>query len=75
VKAYITKNLWEYEELNPAPQLLDDTFFKFYITDDVNSKEKVSITDDVTVGLNSCVVKSIYESGIYVGLPAKLINK
>jgi hypothetical protein len=39
MKAYITKNLWGYEQLNPAPQLLDDSFFKFYITDDVNSKE------------------------------------
>ena len=41
MKAYITKNLWGYEELNPAPQLLDDTFFKFYITDDANSKEQL----------------------------------
>jgi hypothetical protein len=31
VKAYITKNLWGYEQLNSAPKLLDDNFFKFYI--------------------------------------------
>ena len=39
MKAYITKNFWGYEQLNPAPKSLDDTFFKYYITDDLNSKE------------------------------------
>jgi hypothetical protein len=51
MKAYVTKNLWGYEQLNSAPQLLDDTFFKFYITDDVNSKEQLLNNgwDDVIV--------------------------
>jgi sugar O-acyltransferase (sialic acid O-acetyltransferase NeuD family) len=48
---------------------------RVYFGTNSSTKEKVSITDDVTVGLNSGVVKSIYESGIYVGTPAKLINK
>lgn len=51
MKAYITKNLWGYEQLNSAPKLLDDNFFKFYITDDINSKEYLlnSGWDDVIV--------------------------
>lgn len=39
MKAYVTKNFWGYEHLNPSPKLLDNTFFKYYITDDLNSKE------------------------------------
>jgi sugar O-acyltransferase (sialic acid O-acetyltransferase NeuD family) len=38
-------------------------------------KEKINICDDVTIGLNSGVVKHITESGTYVGTPAKLITK
>lgn len=38
-------------------------------------REKITIWDDVTVGLNSGVVKDITESGIYGGLPAKLLRK
>jgi hypothetical protein len=45
MNAYITKNLWEYEQLNPAPKFLDDNFFKFYITDDVNSNEYICGTN------------------------------
>lgn len=38
-------------------------------------REKLTICDDVTVGLNSGVVKDINKSGIYVGLPAKIIKQ
>ena len=33
-------------------------------------KQKLSVCDDVTIGMNSGVVKNITESGIYVGTPA-----
>ena len=36
-------------------------------------KQKLSVCDDVTIGMNSGVVKSITESGVYVGTPAKKI--
>jgi sugar O-acyltransferase (sialic acid O-acetyltransferase NeuD family) len=36
-------------------------------------KQKLSVCNDVTIGMNSGVVKSITESGIYVGTPAKKI--
>lgn len=51
MKAYITKNFWGYEQLNPSPQLLDNTFFKVYITDDLNSKDYLLSNgwDDVIV--------------------------
>lgn len=38
-------------------------------------KEKISICDDVIVGLNAGVVNNIIESGIYVGTPAIKLNK
>lgn len=37
-------------------------------------REKLSICDDVTLGLNSAVVKNIGESGVYVGVPARKIK-
>ena len=39
MNAYVTKNFWGYEQLNPSPQLLDNTFFKYYITDNLDSKD------------------------------------
>jgi serine acetyltransferase len=37
-------------------------------------KEKLSIHSSSTIGMNSCVVKPIEESGVYVGIPAKKIK-
>lgn len=37
-------------------------------------KQKLSVCNDVTIGMNSGVVKNITESGIYVGTPAKKIK-
>lgn len=37
-------------------------------------REKIEICDNVTIGLNSGVVKDILESGTYVGSPAKKIK-
>lgn len=34
-------------------------------------KQKITICDNVTIGMNAGVVKNITESGIYVGTPAK----
>lgn len=34
-------------------------------------KQKITICDNVTIGINAGVVKNITESGIYVGTPAK----
>jgi sugar O-acyltransferase (sialic acid O-acetyltransferase NeuD family) len=38
-------------------------------------KEKISICEDVIVGMNAGVVSDIVESGIYVGTPAIKLNK
>lgn len=37
-------------------------------------REKITICDDVTIGLNGGVVKGVSEPGTYVGTPAKLIK-
>ena len=37
-------------------------------------KEKLSIHSLSTIGMNSCVIKHIKESGIYVGVPAQKIK-
>jgi len=34
-------------------------------------KQKITICDNVTIGMNAGIVKNITESGIYVGTPAK----
>lgn len=39
-----------------------------------STREKINICDDVTIGLNSGIVKNIYESGVYVGTPAVKIK-
>jgi UDP-3-O-[3-hydroxymyristoyl] glucosamine N-acyltransferase len=37
-------------------------------------KEKLTICEDVVLGMKASVVKDITESGIYVGIPAKKIK-
>jgi sugar O-acyltransferase (sialic acid O-acetyltransferase NeuD family) len=46
-----------------------------YLGTNSSIKEKLSIHSLTTIGLNSGVVKSINEPGIYAGAPAKRINK
>lgn len=45
-----------------------------YMGTNSSIRENVSITSNVTIGMNSCVIKDVTESGIYVGVPAKIIN-
>lgn len=47
---------------------------KLYMGTNSSIKEKIHICSDVTVGMNSAVVKDISEKGIYVGLPSKKIK-
>ena len=37
-------------------------------------KQKITICDDVIIGMNAGVVKNITESGTYIGTPAKKIK-
>jgi sugar O-acyltransferase (sialic acid O-acetyltransferase NeuD family) len=46
-----------------------------YLGTNSSIREKIEICNDVTIGLNSGVVKNITEPGIYVGTPAVKINK
>ena len=48
-----------------------------YVTVGANAciREKLTITDNVFIGMGAVVVKDILESGIYVGNPAKKLNK
>lgn len=39
-----------------------------------STKEHISICDNVIVGAGACVVKSITESGTYVGIPARQLK-
>ena len=38
MNAYVTKNLWGYEIVNPIPVNISNNFVKFYITDDLSLK-------------------------------------
>jgi len=49
-------------------------FRNVYFGTNSSVREKISICDNVVVGLNAGVVKNITESGIYVGVPAKKIK-
>lgn len=44
---------------------------RVYIGTGSSTREKISICDDVTVGMQSGVIKSITESGTYIGSPVK----
>jgi len=48
---------------------------KVYFGTGAATKQGIIITDDVTIGMGAMVVKNIKESGVYVGIPAKKINK
>jgi sugar O-acyltransferase (sialic acid O-acetyltransferase NeuD family) len=46
-----------------------------YLGTNCSVRQRVHITDKVTVGLNSGVVTNLIKPGTYVGLPAKMMNK
>jgi sugar O-acyltransferase (sialic acid O-acetyltransferase NeuD family) len=47
---------------------------RVYIGTNSSIREKISICDDVVIGLNSGVVKNITSSGTYVGTPSKIFR-
>lgn len=47
---------------------------RFYIGTNSSVREKINICNDVTIGLNTGLVKDIKESGTYVGYPIKKIK-
>ena len=47
---------------------------RVYLGTNSTIKEKIMVCNDVTIGLNSGVVKNILTSGVYGGVPAKLIK-
>ena len=47
---------------------------KVYLGTNSSIREKINICDDVTIGLNTGVIKDIKESGVYVGHPIKKIK-
>lgn len=60
----------------PGVKISGDCFFwdRVYLGTNTSVREKITICSDVTVGLNSGIVKNITESGTYVGSPAKKIK-
>jgi sugar O-acyltransferase (sialic acid O-acetyltransferase NeuD family) len=48
---------------------------RVYMGTNSSTVENISICDDVTVGAAACVSKDITESGIYVGVPARKMEK
>lgn len=48
---------------------------RVYFGTNATIKQKISVCDDVTVGSNAAVVSSIENSGIYVGVPAKKLER
>ncbi len=48
---------------------------RVYLGTNSSIREKITICNDVTIGLNTGVVKDINEKGVYVGSPAKKLIK
>jgi sugar O-acyltransferase (sialic acid O-acetyltransferase NeuD family) len=48
---------------------------RVYFGTNACSIEDINICDDVTIGAAACVSKDIIDSGIYVGVPAKKLEK
>lgn len=48
---------------------------RVYLGTNSSTVENISICDDVTIGAGACVSKDILESGIYVGIPARKLEK
>jgi sugar O-acyltransferase (sialic acid O-acetyltransferase NeuD family) len=46
-----------------------------YVGTNASVKQKIEICDNVTIGLNSGVVKNITNPGVYIGSPAKILEK
>jgi sugar O-acyltransferase (sialic acid O-acetyltransferase NeuD family) len=46
-----------------------------YLGTNASIREKLNICDNVTIGMNSAVVKDIIHEGVYVGIPSKKIEK
>jgi sugar O-acyltransferase (sialic acid O-acetyltransferase NeuD family) len=47
---------------------------RVYFGTNASVREKISICDDVTIGMGSVVVKDIVEPGVYAGIPARRIR-
>jgi serine acetyltransferase len=45
-----------------------------YMGTNSSIREKISIHSLSTIGMNSCVVKNVNETGTYVGVPIKKIK-
>lgn len=48
---------------------------RVYFGTNASTVEDISICDDVIIGAAACVSKDIVESGVYVGVPAKKLEK
>jgi sugar O-acyltransferase (sialic acid O-acetyltransferase NeuD family) len=48
---------------------------RVYMGTNASTVEDISICDDVTIGAAACVAKDLVESGTYVGVPAKKLEK
>ena len=44
-----------------------------YLGTNASIKEKLSIVNNVTIGLNTCIVKNIDEEGVYVGANTRIL--
>jgi sugar O-acyltransferase (sialic acid O-acetyltransferase NeuD family) len=52
----------------------DKIYDLVYLGTNSSIREKIKITNSVTIGMNSAVVSNIEESGVYIGLPSKKIK-
>jgi sugar O-acyltransferase (sialic acid O-acetyltransferase NeuD family) len=70
-------NMGDYFTTAPGAGIMGDCKIGNRVYFGANSccKQKVSICNDVVIGLGAAVVKDIREPGTYVGIPAKKVKK
>lgn len=47
---------------------------RFFMGNNASVKEKISICNDVVLGMNGCIIRDIKNPGTYVGVPCKQVN-
>jgi hypothetical protein len=70
MNAYITKNFWGYEELNPPPNSLTSEFVKFYITDNYDSADILK-----NIGWDEVIIVTNYQDIIDVKTRRRIISE
>ena len=69
--------LGDYNSINPSAATAGNVVFGNRNMLGINATviQELRIGDDITIGAGSVVTKDLHESGVYVGIPSKMLHK